>query len=342
MISLNPTTPPQPSALHAQEGFSGNSGRSYGNDTEMANIGPQVVERWAAIAGRWTFYEKTAQYQGPEERQPWPPLGLARASLPFRDGVIRSRIRLSRTEKTTGGLFLGFQSVKSLYFMAQIGGFDRAYALAEHRPEVGWRLLDSAGLLSNLTKDTAYDLKVSVAGQSIRLTVDEVEVLNSVLPTPMEGTGFGLYAWGDASIEFSETTVERSLPRIFVIMPFAEPFDTLYRDVIFPVAHNLGFEVIRVDEIVGPGIIIEDIQRQVEGAHAVVAEISTHNPNVFYELGYAHALRKPAVLLVRRQEGQVMPFDIRGYRAIFYDDSIGGKKSVERSLEQHLKAILGE
>jgi hypothetical protein len=73
-----------------------------------------------------------------------------------------------------------------------------------------------------------------------------------------------------------------------------------------------------------------------------VAEITTHNPNVFYELGYAHALRKPALLLVRRQEGETMPFDIRGYRAIFYDDSIGGKKTVERNLKQHLRAIRGE
>ena len=72
-----------------------------------------------------------------------------------------------------------------------------------------------------------------------------------------------------------------------------------------------------------------------------MAEISTQNPNVFYELGYAHALRKPAILLVRRQEGQKMPFDVSGYRAIFYDDSIGGKKAVERTLEQHLKAVLG-
>jgi hypothetical protein len=92
---------------------------------------------------------------------------------------------------------------------------------------------------------------------------------------------------------------------------------------------------------IGPGIIIEDIQRQIESSHAVVTEISTQNPNVYYELGYAHALRKPAVLLVRRSDGSTMPFDIRGYRAIFYHDCIGGKKSVERNLQQHLRAILG-
>ncbi len=172
------------------------------------------------------------------------------------------------------------------------------------------------------------------------MTVDDVDVLDVVLHRPIEGTGTGLYAWDDAEIQFLETTVTGIAPRIFVIMPFSEPFETLYREVISPVAENAGFEIIRVDEIPGPGIILDDIQQQIEQAHAVVAEISLHNPNVFYELGYAHALKKPAVLLVRREEGAKMPFDVRGYRAIFYDDSIGGKKNVERNLQQHLNAIL--
>jgi len=183
---------------------------------------------------------------------------------------------------------------------------------------------------------------VSVACQPIRLTVDEVDVLSAVVPSPIEGTGFGLYAWEEGLITFTETTVLSSDPKVFVIMPFSEPFDTLYRDVIFPIADNLGFQVVVGNEIFRPGIIIEDVQRQIETSHAVVAEISTPNPNVFYELGYAHALRKPAVLLVRRQEGETMPFDVSGYRAIFYDDSIGGKKVVERDLKHYLKAVLGE
>ena len=59
-----------------------------------------------------------------------------------------------------------------------------------------------------------------------------------------------------------------------------------------------------------------------------------------YELGYAHALNKPTVLLARR--GADLPFDIRSYRVVFYDDTIGGKPEVERNLEVHLKAILKE
>jgi hypothetical protein len=208
-------------------------------------------------------------------------------------------------------------------------------------PDRGWTAIAQAGLLSNLCTEHDYELRLSVSGQSFRLNVDGVDVLQGIAPRPFEGTGFGLYAWGDARIQFSRFRLCRVEPTVFVIMPFSEPFDTLYREVIHPVASDLGFRVIRVDEIAGPGIILDDIQRQVENSQAVVAEISTHNPNVFYELGYAHALRKPAILLVRRQEGQKMPFDVQGYRAIFYDDSIGGKKTVERSLEQHLRAILG-
>jgi hypothetical protein len=198
----------------------------------------------------------------------------------------------------------------------------------------------AAGALANISLGQNHDLEVRVHGQTVEMAVDEVDVLRCVLPQPIEGTGFGLYAWDDAEIEFTGTTIAGIPPSMFVIMPFLEPFDTLYRDVILPVGEQAGFQVVRIDEITGPGIILDDIQQQIERSQAVVAEISTQNPNVFYELGYAHALKKPAVLLVRRQEGDKMPFDIRSYRAIFYDDSIGGKKTVETNLRQHLSAVL--
>jgi hypothetical protein len=61
---------------------------------------------------------------------------------------------------------------------------------------------------------------------------------------------------------------------------------------------------------------------------------------VFYELGYAHALRKPTILLKRRTDESKLPFDISPYRVIFYDDSIGGKKVVQEYLRKHLEAVL--
>jgi nucleoside 2-deoxyribosyltransferase len=71
--------------------------------------------------------------------------------------------------------------------------------------------------------------------------------------------------------------------------------------------------------------------------HLVIAEITPANPNVFYELGYAQALGKPTILLAQR--GGTLPFDIRSFRVVYYDDTIGGKTRVEQDLARHLEAI---
>jgi len=58
-------------------------------------------------------------------------------------------------------------------------------------------------------------------------------------------------------------------------------------------------------------------------------------------LGYAHALGKPTILLAERGKGP-LPFDISGYRVLFYENTIAGKKQVEEGLRKHLTAILRE
>jgi len=62
----------------------------------------------------------------------------------------------------------------------------------------------------------------------------------------------------------------------------------------------------------------------------VIAEITAPNQNAFYELGYARALNKPTILLAEQR--RQLPFDVRGYRCLFYENTIGG-------LHKHLKAI---
>jgi hypothetical protein len=299
------------------------------------------VDRWAAIAGRWSFEGGGATYLGASEESPKAPLyGLALNSVRLRDGYVAANVLLERTVKSTGGIVLGFQSLQRPYVVVAVGAFDSAYCILEYRPDSGWEPVARAGLVDNLKQDTWYHLEVELRGQRIRMSVDGIEVLETIVPRPLVGTSTGLFAWDNSPVQFQEVKIRRDRPRAFVIMPFAEPFDTLYREVIKPEAEELDFKIERVDEIHGPGIILDDIRRQIEMAHVVVAEISTPNPNVFYELGYAHALRKPAVLLVRREEGRAMPFDIRGYRAIFYDDTIGGKRNVQKALREHLGAIL--
>ena len=85
---------------------------------------------------------------------------------------------------------------------------------------------------------------------------------------------------------------------------------------------------------------MDDIVRGIVEAKVVIAEITEPNQNVFYELGYAHALKKPTILLADRSKD--LPFDISGYRCLFYDNTIGGKSKVQEELFKHLRAIMND
>jgi hypothetical protein len=300
---------------------------------------------WAALAGRWEFDGSSARYiegtpGGITAGKPLA-LGIAVSSLQMQDGLARTRVNFSELldEPQAAGLVIGYQSNRERYVQAQLAASDAAYSLSEWDPNgSGWRQLVGAGLKSDLESGRDYLLEVKVVGQKIRISVDGVKVIDHILSGPLAGSQAGLSAAGASAVSFSGFEISAELPRVFVAMQFGEPFDTLYRDVVRPKEDALRVKIVRVDELAGPGIISEDIKRQIAEAKIVIAEITAPNQNVFYELGYAHALNKPTILLAQR--GKDLPFDIHSYRVIFYDDSIGGKSEVEKSLEQHLRAVL--
>ncbi|MFN7920816.1 MAG: hypothetical protein U0Q16_12000 [Bryobacteraceae bacterium] len=310
--------------------------------TSTGNGASQPDTRWAAISGLWHFSGNSAQYQPPQSSESVQSYGIAVTNRHVTDGTVRTRVRFSDQPKSqnSAGVLLGYQSERARYLMLQLGAYDRAYSIGEWVPGTGWQSVESAGSARNLEANREYDLLVRQTGQEIRVTVDGVAVLERVVGNPLAGSQVGLFAWGNSPTSFADFSVEAAKPQMFVAMQFGQPFDTLYQEVIFPRSAQLGLNVVRIDEIAGPGIIFEDIKKRIAEAKIVVAEITAPNQNVFYELGYAHALNKPTILLAQR--GKELPFDIRSYRVIFYDDSIGGKPALERDLERHLQAILGE
>lgn len=86
-------------------------------------------------------------------------------------------------------------------------------------------------------------------------------------------------------------------------------------------------------------MILSDIITSIQNSAVIIADITTDNPNVFYEIGYAHALGKPTILLCDKALRSKLPFDLSGFRTIFYDNSIGGKRKVEERLESYLQSI---
>jgi hypothetical protein len=308
-----------------------------------------AAPKWAPILGSWRIQDNVQTFLG--EGHPAIahgqsfPIGLAVSNANLQSGLCRTRIRFSAPfgeSEQAAGIVIGYRSSEQHYVFAELGAARSAYSVGEFVSGFGWRPLSVAGGRENLSSDHEYLLELQIVGQELRIAVDEVPVLQYLLPKPLDGRQVGLIAAGVSPISFSNFAIKSNRPRAFVAMQFTEPFDTFYREVIQQQAEAAGFEVVRIDEKAGPGVIFQDIQREIEQAEIVIAEISPANPNVFnanvfYELGYAHALGKPTILLARRESQ--LPFDIKSYRVVFYNDTIGGKPEVERSLRKHLHAL---
>ena len=94
------------------------------------------------------------------------------------------------------------------------------------------------------------------------------------------------------------------LPICFVIQPFDKgKFDKRFRDDFMPALKDAGFKAYRVHEDPAPDVLMDAIEDGIRLAPLVLADVTTDNPNVWYELGYAFALRKPVILIC--EEGSV-------------------------------------
>ncbi len=75
----------------------------------------------------------------------------------------------------------------------------------------------------------------------------------------------------------------------FVITPFGLPFDRYYKNIFVPAIEEAGLRPVRGDSIFLPSAIMQDIWRLLSDAKILIADMTGRNPNVFYELGLAHA-----------------------------------------------------
>jgi len=95
----------------------------------------------------------------------------------------------------------------------------------------------------------------------------------------------------------------------FVMMPFGGQLDEAWEDVIRTTVSGVGLKPVRADGIYGTGAIMRDVWIQIVRSRILVADLTGKNPNVFYELGLAHALGRDVVLLSQSMDD--VPFDLR-------------------------------
>ncbi|MBZ5509258.1 MAG: hypothetical protein LAO78_27685 [Acidobacteriia bacterium] len=122
----------------------------------------------------------------------------------------------------------------------------------------------------------------------------------------------------------------------FIISPLGEPdspqrkrANTVLKFVFKPALEPLGYELVRADEISQPGSITLQILERVIESEMVVADLTDHNPNVFYELAVRHASQKPVIHVIASD--QKIPFDVADMRTIGIETDLEG---AERSRAQ--------
>lgn len=131
----------------------------------------------------------------------------------------------------------------------------------------------------------------------------------------------------------------------FVICPIGDQesqerkrSDQILKHVLNPVVEKRGYKTIRADQISKPGQITNQIVDHVLNDALVIADLTSHNPNVFYEMAVRHMTRKPMIQII--QKGERIPFDVFSQRTIQIDyKDLDSVEDAKRELELQIVSV---
>lgn len=132
--------------------------------------------------------------------------------------------------------------------------------------------------------------------------------------------------------------------RCFVVQPFDRgPFDKRFDDIISPAITAAGLTPYRVDRDPSVTVPIDSIESGIREAAACVVDVSTDNPNVWFELGYALACGTPVVLICSSERQSKFPFDIQHRHIITYrTESSSDFERLSSEVTERLRAALAK
>ncbi len=125
---------------------------------------------------------------------------------------------------------------------------------------------------------------------------------------------------------------------LFMLMPFSSELKPIYNDHIKKVAKVLNLSISRADDFFSQKIVMDEIWSAIVYATVIIADCTTKNPNVFYEIGLAHAIGKPVILITQNPDD--VPFDLRHIRYINYIYTPPGMDKFEKDLTLTIEGTL--
>ena len=133
---------------------------------------------------------------------------------------------------------------------------------------------------------------------------------------------------------FEESRRAGDYPKVFVVMPFKQDLRAVFDDHIKVAVERAGLTCARADDLFGAESIIREIWSFIRHARVVIADCTGRNPNVFYEIGIAHTIGLPVILITQNLDD--VPFDLRHERVIVYAYTPPGVKALEHALGEAL------
>ena len=125
-------------------------------------------------------------------------------------------------------------------------------------------------------------------------------------------------------------------------MSFAPKFDPIYKVICEALKNNNGKQCkwSRIDQKQKPGIIIENIKREIIGADLIIADVTDLNPNVLYELGMAHFEKGCSnCILLTQSSIEDLPFDLKHLHVFKYTDSIEGADKLKTFIRRTIRTF---
>lgn len=129
---------------------------------------------------------------------------------------------------------------------------------------------------------------------------------------------------------------------VFVLMPFEQELTSIYNEFIKTTVEDKGLVCRRADDITSNNAIIQDIWKSICEARFIIADISTLNPNVMYELGVAHAIGKETILIHQEGSSNKLPFDIPHIRILNYRNTATGGKELKEKIGQAIDSVISK
>jgi hypothetical protein len=133
------------------------------------------------------------------------------------------------------------------------------------------------------------------------------------------------------------------MPTCFVIQPFdADKFDKRFEEIYSPAIKAAGLEPYRVDRDFTVAVPIDSIENGIRVAAVCLADVTTDNPNVWYELGFAFASGRPVIMVCSDERiGKKYPFDIQHRTIISYKTrSPSDFETLKSAISNRIEAFL--